>query len=65
MTMKKEALPRLRVATQIELDAQVAGYIEQLGRTGLYGSTATEVVMTLVLEGLRRAAADGLFEVNR
>lgn len=40
----------------INMSAQIAEYIAQLERTGLYGVGVEAVVCELVLEGLRKAA---------
>ena len=39
-------------------------YVKDLRTTGLYGYTFTDVLTTLVLEGLRKAAADGFLDVK-
>ena len=48
------SVPKNRIT--INMSAQIAQYIAQLERTGLYGVGVEAVVCELVLEGLRKAA---------
>lgn len=42
------------------ISGPLAGYIRDLLSTGLYGNSASEVVQTLVREGVQRAVVAGL-----
>ena len=47
------------------ISGPLAIYVRQLVTTGLYGGTATEVVRNLVREGLQKAAAADLLELQK
>lgn len=47
------------------ISGPLAVYVKQLVNTGLYGATPTEVVRNLVREGLQKAAAAKLLDIQR
>lgn len=44
---------------------QMAKYVRQLVDTGLYGATPTEVIRNLIRDGLQKAAAANILDVQR
>lgn len=57
MAENKPVHPRLQPITH--------QYLEDLVKTGAYGSNPTDVARTLIEQGIRQALADDLIEVRR
>lgn len=47
------------------ISGPLAVYIRELLRTGLYGDRETDVVRTLVGDGIRRAVTKGIIQAKR
>lgn len=52
-------------APRLQLDDDVARYIDQLIPTGLYGRTRVEVIMNLIKAQLRLCATDGFINIAK